>query len=93
MSEGLAKELNLGPRSAEWLESVGITSREDLEQLGAVEAYWRVKQAGFNVSLNLLYALAGALSNTHWNKLSHDERHRLMIELDAREQQAQANHD
>ena len=79
--------LNIGPKSAEWLARAGIHSRKDLERLGAVEAYWKVKQASFNVSLNLLYALAGALSDTHWNKLPHDEKHRLMIELDAKEQQ------
>jgi len=88
MSDEIESLLNLGPKSAEWLTAVGIRSRDDLEKLGVVEAYWRVKQAGYDASLNLLYALAGAVSNTHWNKLSHDEKHRLMIELDAREQQA-----
>ena len=83
----IASVLNLGPKSAEWLEAVEIKSLGDLKKLGAVEAYWKVKQAGYNVSLNLLYAWEGAISDTHWNKLSHDDRHRLMIELDARVEQ------
>lgn len=84
----IALARNIGPKSCGWLQAVEIRSLRDLRKIGAVEAYWKVKQAGFNPSLNLLYALAGALSDTQWNKLSHDEKHRLMIELDAREQQA-----
>lgn len=76
--------LNLGPTSSEWLEAVDIRSPGDLRAVGAVEAYWKVKQAGYNPSLNLLYALEGAITHTHWNRLSNDDRHRLMIELDAR---------
>ena len=79
--------LNLGPKSAEWIEATGITSVGELRKLGAVETYWRVKKVGFNVSLNLLYALEGAITNTHWSKLSHDQRSRLLIEVDAREDQ------
>jgi DNA transformation protein len=88
MSKEIESLLNLGPKSTEWLVDVGVTTLDDLKKIGPVEAYWRVKQAGYNASLNLLYALAGAVSNTHWNKLSQDEKHRMMIELDAREQQA-----
>lgn len=39
------KVLNIGPKSAQWLEAVGIQTEADLEALGAVEAYRRVKAA------------------------------------------------
>lgn len=61
---------NIGPVSMEWLRAVGINSREDLEQIGSVEAYQRVRAHGFNGSLNLLYALEAALQDIHWTALS-----------------------
>ena len=57
---------NIGPKSAAWLRQVGLRSRADLEAVGTVEAFMRVKRAGFKPSLNLLYALEGALRDCHW---------------------------
>jgi DNA transformation protein len=74
---------NLGPVSSRWLASVGIHRRADLIRLGPVEAYLRVKAAGHKPSLNLLYALAGAERGLRWNKLSEQDRHQLLMELDA----------
>ena len=51
---------NIGPKSAAWLRQTGVRSQEDLEAVGALAAYVRVKRAGFKPSLNLLYALEGA---------------------------------
>ena len=74
---------NLGPVSARWLASVGIRRRADLIRIGPVEAYLKVKAAGHRPSLNLLWALAGAERGLRWNKLSEEDRHRLLLELDA----------
>ena len=53
---------NMGPKSSEWLASVGIHSLDDVAALGVVEAYKRVKAAyPDKVSLNLLYGLQAAL--------------------------------
>ena len=41
------------------LPEVGY-KQEDLRKIGAVEAYRRVKVAGFKPTLNLLYSMAGA---------------------------------
>ncbi len=71
---------NLGPVSAGWLHAAGIHCRADLEKLGAVRAYQRVKDSGVRPSLNLLYALAGALTDTHWAALPRTERARLVME-------------
>ncbi len=65
----VAKLLNLGPKSAGWLRAVGIRTRADLERVGAVEAYRRVVEAGHETSLNLLYALEGALLDLRWDRL------------------------
>ena len=34
---------NLGPKSSEWLASIGVHSLEDVARLGVVETYKRVK--------------------------------------------------
>jgi len=58
--------LNLGPVSRRWLAGVGVRSQRDLERLGAAAAYVRVRDAGFAPSLNLLWALQGAIDGVHW---------------------------
>ena len=57
---------NIGPVSAQWLETVGVYGMEDLQDLGPVETYLRVRDAGFKASLHLLWALQGALMDIHW---------------------------
>lgn len=54
---------NLGPRSREMLAKAGIVSEAQLRTLGAVAAYVAVKRAGGKPSLNLLWALEGALTD------------------------------
>ena len=60
---------NIGPKSAAWLRQVGVRTQDDLIKLGPVEAFMKVKRAGFRPSLNLLYSLAGAIENCHWADL------------------------
>ena len=52
---------NLGPRAERRLADAGIHSAEELRRRGAVEAYLAVRRARGTESLNLLWALAGAL--------------------------------
>jgi DNA transformation protein len=66
----VTQPLEVGPRSRQWLDSVGIRTFEDLESLGALEAWRRAKAAHpREVSLNLLYALQGLLLGCAWNQL------------------------
>ena len=70
---------NVGPKSAAWLRQVGVHSKQDLEELGPVETFMKVKRAGFRPSLNLLYALAGAIEDCHWADLSEDHKAALVL--------------
>ena len=76
---------NLGPKSESMLKKAGIRSWQTLQDIGAVEAYLRVKKSGQAASLNLLYALEGALTHTHWTKIGNDRKHALILELNAQE--------
>ena len=61
---------NIGPKSSEWLVSIGIHTLEDVAQLGVVETYLRVKAVyPEKVSLNMLYGLQAALLDIPWNEL------------------------
>lgn len=73
---------NVGPKSAAWLRQVGVRTQADLETLGAVAAFIKVKRAGFKPSLNLLYALEGALLGCHWQQVPEDRRSRLLLEAE-----------
>ena len=68
------KLLNIGGKSAAWLRQVGIRTWDDAAALGPVESFLRVKRAGFRPSLNLLYALEGALSGCHWQQVDPARR-------------------
>lgn len=69
---------NIGPKSSEWLASVGIHSLEDVAKLGVAETYLRVKAAyPENVSLNMLYGLQAALLDIPWSALPQDIKNEL----------------
>ena len=81
MSSG-TKLRNIGPKSAAWLRQTGIRTQEDLESVGALAAYIRVKRAGFKPSLNLLYALEGAILGCHWQEIPDERRSELVLAAD-----------
>ncbi|MCA3132283.1 MAG: TfoX/Sxy family protein [Betaproteobacteria bacterium] len=60
---------NIGPQSAKWLAAVGIHTKKDLEDVGAVNAFRLMRSHGYNVTPVMLYALQGALMDLHWNRL------------------------
>ena len=74
---------NIGPKSSAWLRQVGLRTEEDLRAIGALEAFMRVKRAGFKPSLNLLYALEGALLGCHWQDVPSERRSELLVAADA----------
>lgn len=74
---------NLGPKSSEWLASVGIHTLDDVATLGVVETYKRVKAAyPEKVSLNMLYGLQAALLDISWNELPPDIKAELKRQVD-----------
>jgi len=78
---------NIGPKSAAWLRQVGLRSQDDLRAAGAVEAFMRVRRAGFKPTLNLLYALEGALHDQHWQSLSRERREALAADVERASQE------
>ncbi|WP_457280921.1 TfoX/Sxy family protein [Polaromonas sp. P5_D5] len=73
---------NLGPKSAQMLQTAGIQTLSDLRTLGSVAAYAKAKRAGQRVSLNLLWALEGALTGERWQDVARNHRTSLLLALD-----------
>jgi len=69
-SRKLADLHNLGPVSAGWLNAIGVHTQADLAGLGAIEAYRILKGHGYPATLNLVYAIEGALRGRDWRALS-----------------------
>lgn len=65
----ITKLRNLGPVSAAWLRAIGIETRANLEEIGAIGAFLAVSREQEGVSLNLLYALEAALHDLPINQL------------------------
>jgi DNA transformation protein len=74
---------NLGPVSTAMLARAGITSLDALRALGAVETYRRVRRQSPRASLNLLWALEGALTQRPWQVAAREDRLSLLLQLDA----------
>ena len=75
---------NIGPKSSQWLASVGVHTLEDVAYLGVVETYKRVKVAyPEKVSLNMLYGLQAALLDLPIDQLPQDIRDQLKREAES----------
>ena len=79
---------SLGPKSQEMLARAGVTTVEQLRQIGSVSAYVMAKRANPNVSLNLLWGLESALSGEPWQEVARRHRTSLLLALEEREKNA-----
>jgi DNA transformation protein len=77
---------NLGPKSQAILAAAGVNSIEELRRLGSVAAYALAKQVSESVSLNLLWALEGALTGLPWQEVAREHRTSLLLALEEHEQ-------
>ncbi|HDZ55768.1 MAG TPA: competence protein TfoX [Pseudomonas xinjiangensis] len=81
----LLKLRNLGKTSAQWLHATGIHTLDELRQRGPVSCYCAVRARGFRASKALLFAIAGALEDVHWNQLDPDYKALLLEQLRQRQ--------
>ena len=73
---------NLGPVSAEMLREIDVKSAEELRDMGAVEAYRRLRFVfGARANQNLFFALLGALEGRDWRDFSRGEENARLKQL------------
>lgn len=81
-NNAIANLPGLGPKSQAMLARSGITTLAQLRRRGSVRAYAQVKAAGENASLNLLWALEGALTDLPWQVVAREHRLSLLLALE-----------
>lgn len=82
LADDMADLPNLGPRSVDALAAAGVTTLAHLQELGAVRAFERVRSHSPAVSLNLLWALEGALTGRRWQDVAQTDRASLLMALE-----------
>lgn len=83
----LSKLRNLGGRSQDMLAAAGITTASQLRAKGAAAAFMAVKRAGCTPSLNLLWAIEGALTDRDWKEVAREDRLSLLTQLEMLEKE------
>jgi len=80
-SDDISDLRNLGPKTKQWLNAVGIYDRQRMEKLGSIAIYRLLKERGYNVSLNLVYGIEAALLDIDWRDLPPEMKAELRKEL------------
>ena len=83
----ISKLRNLGRYSQEMLAAAGITTGRQLRDKGAAAAFVAVKRAGCTPSLNLLWAIEGALTDRDWKEVAKRDRLSLLIQVEMLEKE------
>ena len=76
--------MNLGKKSTECLKEIGIFTKSDLIEFGPIEAYVKLKQEAkiLKPSLNLLYAMVGAVQDVHWLEIAKNHKDELIEQIE-----------
>ncbi len=76
-SAPLSSLRNFGPITASWMKEIGVVTSSDLEAIGIEDAFRRLVLRGINVNALMLYAMEGALTDTHWNEIGEHRKKEL----------------
>lgn len=67
---------NIGPETEHLLRSIGITSKEQFEKLGAERAYLLILEEGHKPDPKLRFMLKGAEEDVDWRILAEQDKRR-----------------
>jgi len=73
----LSKLPNIGRVLEEQLNYAGITTVDDLINMGSKEAWLKIRELDESACLSRLMALEGAIQNIRWHDLSEDDKRNL----------------
>lgn len=73
---------NLRLTTERMLKKAGIHSVNNLKEVGAAHAFKAIKSThSTEISLDLLWALEGAIEGTHWSVIPHNRRQELLVQV------------
>ena len=73
----LSKLPNIGKALEEQLNDVGISTVDDLIDIGSKEAWLKIREIDETACINRLMALEGAIQNLRWHDLSDADKKNL----------------
>lgn len=73
----------LGPTSRAWLAAIGVHDAAQLRERDPFDVYAQLKTTQPGVSLNLIYALIGAVEGRDWRDVARRERTSILLRLEA----------
>jgi len=79
----LAGLKNLGPKSVQWLGEIQVKTLAQLDELGSVAVYKKLKALGYPVTLNLVWAIEAALRGIDWRELPETDKEHLRREINS----------
>ena len=80
----LSHLVNIGAKTEHLLQEVGVSTQQELQALGSVEAWRRLKRLHpEQATLTSLYRLQGGLLGVPWNKLPEEIVEQLLDEIQA----------
>ena len=83
MPDSISTIRNLGPAIEESFARAGITSANELRDMGADAGYLRLLQSGARPHFIAYYALVMGLQGRLWNDLDSNEKAALRVRFDA----------
>jgi DNA transformation protein and related proteins len=81
-SAALSELRGLGPASVQMLVAAGVTTATQLRKANLYKLYAKIKSAHPRTSINLLYALLGAVDNQDWRTVAKDRRTEVLMRLE-----------
>lgn len=75
--EQLSKLPNIGKEVERQLNQVGIFTKDDLENIGSIEAWLKIQAIDSSACINRLMALEGAIQGIKKTELSDKDKKRL----------------
>jgi len=62
---------------AEKLNQIGVSTYDDLADMGSIEALIRIGQTDITAFANMLYALEGAILGVRWHSIPTEHREKV----------------
>jgi DNA transformation protein and related proteins len=81
-TEALFELRGLGPASVQMLVQAGVTSSTQLRKTDLYKLYAKIKSVHPRTSINLLYALLGAVDDQDWRTVAKDRRTEVLMRLE-----------
>ena len=76
----------LGPISKKELNAIGVHTVGDLKERGIIEAYLQVKERGYPVNLNFVWAMFAGLMDVDFHKIPPEFKDAVKTQLESANQ-------